>query len=201
MNRWIRTFTPALTLGLFLTASQASSQILFTSFEATDWPLGSTDFRLGSLPASVHYTGGLTASTLNPFAYRTGVAAWGVFAAGQVATADFDTVPAAAVSFFSVNVGGASGVIDVFDQNDVNVGTFAVTQTDMMNNASLFSFTAAQFGVTGLGKITMTNSGGAGHQVWIDDMTTTIPEPATLLVVSGGLALLAARRRKRTLVN
>ncbi|MCH7945995.1 MAG: PEP-CTERM sorting domain-containing protein [Armatimonadetes bacterium] len=200
MYRLIKIFAPALTLGLLLTASQASAQVnLFTSFEPVDFPPNSTDFTLGTPPNSAHFTGGTILTVGNPVAYRSGLYAWAILNQGTVGTIDFDN-PSTFVSFYAINLFGGTSRVDVFDNANVNVGNITITGTDMMNNNSFISFVPGDFGATEIGKVTVTNLSAGGNQVWVDDFSATvIPEPATLLVLAGGLALAAARRRRRSI--
>ena len=151
---------------------------LATSFEVVDWPLGTTDFTSGTAPDSAHFTGGITMTIGIPNAYRSGIASWGILNPGAVGTIDFDT-PASSVLFYAINFGGASGVVQVFDENDVLIpaATVNIVETNMMMNSSLVSFTAVALGVTGISKVTVTNSNGAGHQVWIDEFSSLQPMP------------------------
>ena len=151
---------------------------LATSFEPPDPALETTDFTVGTAPDSAHFTGGVTRTIGVPNAYRTGIASWGILNLGGVGTIDFDN-PASMVSFYAINAGGASGTVEVFDQNDVLIpsATVTIVETNMMLNSSLITFTAATLGVTGISKVTVTNSSGAGHQVWIDDFSSLQPMP------------------------
>lgn len=151
---------------------------LATSFEPADWPLGTTDFTDGTAPESAHFTNGITLTIGVPSAYRSGIASWGILNLGAVGTIDFDT-PASSVSFYAINAGGASGMVQVFDQNDVLIpaATMTIVETNMMMNSALVSFTAVALGVTGISKVTVTNSNGAGHQVWIDEFSSLQPLP------------------------
>ena len=151
---------------------------LSTSFEPADWALGTTDFTDGTAPESAHFTNGITLTIGVPNAYRSGIASWGVLNPSAVATIDFDT-PATMVAFYAINAGGASGVVNVFDENDVLIpaATVNIVETNMMMNSSLVSFTAAALGVTGISKVTVTNSSGVGHQVWIDEFSSLQPVP------------------------
>lgn len=146
---------------------------LATSFESTDWALGTVDFTDGTAPESAHFTGGINITIGVPNAYRTGIASWGILNLGGVGTIDFDT-PATTVSFYAINAGGASGVVEVFDENDVLIpsATVNIVETNMMLNSSLITFTAAALGVNGISKVTVTNSSGSGNQVWIDDFSS-----------------------------
>ena len=200
MYRLIKIFTPALTLGLLLSASQASAQVnLFTSFEPVDFPPNSTDFTLGTPPNTAHFTGGTIFTVGNPVAYRSGLYAWAILNQGTVATVDFDN-PATSVSFYAINLFGGTSVVDVFDNANVNIGSITITGLNMMNNNSFISFVPGDFGATEIGKITVTNLSAGGNQVWVDDFSAgVVPEPATAIVLAGGLVLAAARRRRRAL--
>lgn len=196
-----RAFILMSVFGLVLASSEATAQVnIFTSFEPIDYSLGTSDFVLGTPPDSAHFTGGIITTVGNPFAYRTGIASWGVLNLGGVGVVDFDN-PASAVSMWIINLGGGSGVVDVFDNADVHIGQLPIVGTDMMQNNSFMSFVPADFGAVEIGKVTVTNDVNAGNQVWVDDfgatVNTPVPEPATLIVLAGGLALAKLRRRKR----
>ena len=205
MNSRIRyfAFVPALTVGLLLTASHASAQVnLFTSFEPIDFPLGTSNFTLGTPPDSAAFTGGTTLTVGNPFAYRSGIASWAVLAAGSTGVIAFDN-PASAVSMWAINLGGGTGAVNVFDNANVFVGSIPIIGTNMMNANAFISFVPADFGILEIGRVDVVNVSGVANIVWIDDfgatVNTPIPEPATAIVLAGGLVLAAARRRRRSL--
>ena len=177
MYRRIRNFTlvSSLSLTLLLTASQASAQVnLFTSFEPADIPLNSTDFTLGTPPDSAHFTGGITLTVGNPFAYRNGIASWAILTPnGGTGTIDFDN-PASVVSMWAINLGGGTGRVDVFDNADVQVGSIPIVGTNMMNANAFISFTPGDFGALEIGKVEVVNVSGAANIVWIDDFSATV---------------------------
>ena len=176
-----------LSIGLLVAASSASAQVnLFTSFEPPGIPLGSTDFTIGTPPDTAHFTGGVANSIGNFAAYRSGIAAWGVTTPNGVGTIDFDN-PASVVSFWAVNLGGGAGFVQVFDNSDVLVGTIPITGTNMMNDPPI-TFTAAQFGAAGIGKVTITNTAGLFDQVWIDDLSATV-QALPILVLPDSFSL------------
>ena len=194
-------YVPVVALGSLLLGSHASAQVnIFTSFEPIDYALGSTNFVLGTPPDSAHFTGGVTATVGNLFAYRSGIASWGVLSPAAIGTIDFDN-PASLVSMWIITLGGGFGQVDVFDQANIHIGTVPIVGTNMMIANSFMSFTPADFGALEIGKVTVTNAAGGGNMTWVDDfgatVNTPIPEPATLLVLASGLIIAAARRRKK----
>ncbi|MCH7905482.1 MAG: hypothetical protein IH944_13080 [Armatimonadetes bacterium] len=177
----LRTRKIASMVGLFVAASSSSAQVnLFTSFEPPTIPLGSTDFTIGTPPDTAHFTGGIATSIGNFNAYRSGIAAWGVTTPNQVGTCDFDN-PASIVSFWAVNLGGSAGFVQVFDNSDVLIATIPIIGTNMMVDPPM-TFTAAQFGATGIGKFTITNGPGRFDQVWIDNLSATVQAETTLVL-------------------
>lgn len=152
---------------------------LLTSFEATEFTLGSTDFTKGTAPDSVHFTGGTTATVLMPTLYKTGFSAWQVTGVSTVATADLDK-PASIVKLYAANQGTGQGVIDVYDESDVLIAnaTTTVAVGSMMVAGALKVFIAADLGVAGISKVTVTtNTAGVGEATWIDDFSVTYPTP------------------------
>ena len=192
------TFVLVAVLGALLCGAQASAQVnIFTSFEVVDFPNGSTNFVLGTPPDSAHFTGGITLTVGDVFAYRTGIASWGILTPnGGTGVIDFDN-PASAVSFWAVNRGGGTGVVNVFDNADVQVGSIPIIGTNMMNANAFISFVPGDFGALEIGRVDVVNVSGAANIVWVDDFgATVVPEPATAIVLATGLAAALARRRR-----
>ena len=147
---------------------------IFTSFEPSDFTLGSTTFTLGTAPDSVDFTGGMTATIGQGHLYKSGIASWRVTGASAVMVADLDK-DAAIVVLYAANEAGGQGEIRVYDETDTLKFTVTITVTSMMVPGAKFVFIATDLGATGISKIEVTNGPGAGDVTWIDDFGVTYP--------------------------
>ena len=161
MNRKTRRLTVASCLLLTLLTGVVLAEDLATSFEFNDL---SGEFILGESPLTVTFTGGEAKSIGNFALYHSGTHAW-MISAGGTGTITFET-PAREINLFlrdeSSSVGG---VLRVFDDDGLEIDTFASTDA----NWTEVSITRDP-GATPIGSITLVHNGATGHTV-IDDFS------------------------------
>ena len=185
--RTLRGVAAALSLAATALASSAGAQTVTAAYAPScglGTPCSVVRFTLGNTTSSTLLFDGLTlTSSGSPFVFDP--------VAGGAATFQAEDVFGPFSGFGTVNVGGTSFAIDFVNgsgfQLQLDPGTFGYVEAALASTPSLprsgaFSFSASIDGAPGP----------------ITGAVTSTPEPATFVLVAGGLALVgvAARRRR-----
>jgi glucose/arabinose dehydrogenase len=170
-----------LVTALLIAGATAHAQTtLATSFESSDFPIGSTTFTLGTPPLAADFLGGETVQFVGGVFYKTGVAGWEIEGPTAMGTITFDQ-PATAVQLFAVNGGDGQAAIEIRDTQGATLANATVTASNMAAPEAEFNFTFPD-----IGAVTVTNPSvvEGTARTFVDDFsgTLTTPDPIALQV-------------------